>query len=570
MKIKSVEIKNRRSIKRLTIQWKDFLVFLWPNNSGKSNLLSSFLFFFDKIECTESDIYRNAGDAESIELTLTFSFEDDEQEEYQSLISGYQGKSGEIKIKKVYRRNWEVIFQKYKENPDLNSHPYLSPDYENYRDRAVLRELPIASVVEELYPTGAITKEKYKDIIARYIDQNQDILEFQREDAGKKNPLNINVVYIPPLKDVSEEFSKGVVAKLLKESLDNVLNDPTIMWMTNQIREGINSLNAGAENRPTALWEFEQAISRCMEDWGARFRINFDTNIENILKSSYLLIVDDGVESSVSSKWHGFQRNLIFSLLKFRNEHNNNQNNKTILLFEEPELYLHPQAQRRIYQELKTISENCIFVGFTTHSNLFVKLDDYQNICKIKKEWVQTRITQVNEDLFWNNRDRFNLIQYIDPSRSEMFFADKVILVEGISEKVIIPYVAKQLWCYREEISIINCEGKTNIPLYQRLCNCFQIPYVVVYDLDHQLWKDQDAHNQADRDTELIRQGLNNNYWTLISLHNDIEEETWMYEWIDLNTKPPKPSPCNVLQTVNTKFENVHESFKENIRQMYS
>jgi len=39
-----------------------------------------------------------------------------------------------------------------------------------------------------------------------------------------------------------------------------------------------------------------------MEDWGARFRINFDTNIENILKSSYSLIVDDGVESSVSSK----------------------------------------------------------------------------------------------------------------------------------------------------------------------------------------------------------------------------------------------------------------------------
>jgi len=49
-------------------------------------------------------------------------------------------------------------------------------------------------------------------------------------------------------------------------------------------------------------------------------------------------------------------------------------------------LYLHPQAQKRIYEELKILSNDLMFTGLTTHSNLFIKLEDYQSICIVKKE----------------------------------------------------------------------------------------------------------------------------------------------------------------------------------------
>ena len=65
-----------------------------------------------------------------------------------------------------------------------------------------------------------------------------------------------------------------------------------------------------------------------------------------------------------------------------------------------------------------------------------------------------------------------------------MFFAKKVVFVEGDTEKVILPYLAKRLGIFDPDISIVDCGSKHNLPLYIIIANAFKIPYLVIHDED--------------------------------------------------------------------------------------
>ena len=78
-----------------------------------------------------------------------------------------------------------------------------------------------------------------------------------------------------------------------------------------------------------------------------------------------------------------------------------------------------------------------------------------------------------------------------DLSRSELFFAKKVVLVEGDTEKFIIPFCAfelveldKKYDLFANNICIVECGGKNSIHIFMRVLNHFKIPYIVIHDVD--------------------------------------------------------------------------------------
>ena len=126
-----------------------------------------------------------------------------------------------------------------------------------------------------------------------------------------------------------------------------------------------------------------------------------------------------------------------------------------------------------------------------THSTHFVDLDNYRSIVIVHRPNPRTgtKIKQCTTDLFAgeNNRERkrrFQMASWINPDRGELFFARKVVLAEGETEKVVLPFLAKKLGCYEPEISVIDCGSKYNLILYIDILNAFSIPYVVVHDED--------------------------------------------------------------------------------------
>lgn len=155
-----------------------------------------------------------------------------------------------------------------------------------------------------------------------------------------------------------------------------------------------------------------------------------------------------------------------------------------VLLIEEPELYLSPQAQRRLERVLRTLTENGNQVLYSTHAPAFLSVDRLDELALVRHDPGEgTRLSQpkpLPED------QSFRALAEFDNERAELFLARVALLVEGRTEKLAFPFVFGALGydVDREGVAVIECGGKSNIPLFARVCNECAIPYVIVHDRD--------------------------------------------------------------------------------------
>jgi AAA ATPase domain len=155
-----------------------------------------------------------------------------------------------------------------------------------------------------------------------------------------------------------------------------------------------------------------------------------------------------------------------------------------LLLIEEPELYLRPQAQRYLYRLLREFALAGNQTIYSTHSPAFLnvaRLDELVFVERLPESG--TRALQpepVSAD------QEFRVLTEFDAARSELFLARAAVLVEGLTEKLVLPFVFAALGhdVDREAISIIECGGKPNLPLFARICKATGVPFVVVHDSD--------------------------------------------------------------------------------------
>jgi hypothetical protein len=155
-----------------------------------------------------------------------------------------------------------------------------------------------------------------------------------------------------------------------------------------------------------------------------------------------------------------------------------------LLLIEEPELYLRPQAQRYFYRLLREFSLAGNQVIYSTHSPAFLNVARLDELVFVER--LPQTGTRALEPEPVSADDDFRVMTEFDAARSELFLARAVVLVEGLTEKLVLPFVFSALGydVDREAISIIECGGKPNIPLFARICRATAIPFVVVHDSD--------------------------------------------------------------------------------------
>jgi energy-coupling factor transporter ATP-binding protein EcfA2 len=155
-----------------------------------------------------------------------------------------------------------------------------------------------------------------------------------------------------------------------------------------------------------------------------------------------------------------------------------------IVLMEEPELFLPPQAQRYLYRLLRVVASQGNQILYSTHSPAFlnvVRLDEL--VFTERRPKVGTLLLQP-EPLPAD--EEFRALSEFDSSRSELFLARAAVLVEGLTEKLTLPFVFEALGHDpdRERISIIECGGKGNIPLFGKISRAVGLPFVAVHDRD--------------------------------------------------------------------------------------
>jgi predicted ATP-dependent endonuclease of OLD family len=156
-----------------------------------------------------------------------------------------------------------------------------------------------------------------------------------------------------------------------------------------------------------------------------------------------------------------------------------------VILIEEPELYLSPPSQRHLHTQLRRLaSRGRNQVLYSTHSPVFLGVDRLEQLVLVRHDdRTGTTLLQPNE----LPRDQaLRLFTELDAERAEIFLSRAVMLVEGRTEKLAFPFVFRALGydAEQEAITIVDCAGKGNIPLFAEVCNACEIPYVVVHDRD--------------------------------------------------------------------------------------
>ncbi|MDG4658631.1 ATP-dependent endonuclease [Ectobacillus antri] len=204
------------------------------------------------------------------------------------------------------------------------------------------------------------------------------------------------------------------------------------------------------------------------------------------------IYVNDGFESNLSDKGSGIQSALIIGLFSYYCSTFHKTN--SLLAVEEPELYLHPHARRMLSNKLdEFVSQNEHYnnqVIIATHSQEFIRNTEIENIIVVRKpdKTLNTKTYRLSTDKR-TIQEIQKIKQLLWSKNSELFFADKVILVEG-GEEYIVPSIAdftfnQQGILDKHNISVIKVGGKSQFGTYLTLLKDLGIDYFVIADFDY-------------------------------------------------------------------------------------
>lgn len=216
----------------------------------------------------------------------------------------------------------------------------------------------------------------------------------------------------------------------------------------------------------------------------------FMNDTKNELYKNVQLFVNDGIDRPLHEKGTGIQSAIIISLFSLYCDYFHN--NSSLLIAEEPELFLHPQARRVISAELDKFLINSATqprqLIISTHSTEYLRNVDPFNIIRVFKDPDQncSNAKQLHREI--SKQITTELKRFLWSNNTELFFADKVVLVEG-GEVYLLPSIvdkinkSQQTLDYKN-ITVSRINGKGSFLIYLKMLECFDIKYVLLGDLD--------------------------------------------------------------------------------------
>jgi len=159
-----------------------------------------------------------------------------------------------------------------------------------------------------------------------------------------------------------------------------------------------------------------------------------------------------------------------------------------ILLIDEPELHLHPRWQGLMRDVLVDLAEhNQIQIIAATHSPIFITPETLSFVHRVARdESGATRVHSFGKENTESQRSLLHIVQSYNNER--MFFADRVILVEGLSDRLLFEAFVRYFTrngSPPEVVEVLEVGGKKNFKKYRSFLERINVPTAIIADLDY-------------------------------------------------------------------------------------
>lgn len=470
MHISKIKINNFRNFKEKEVEFTEGVnVIIGHNNAGKTNLLKALALVLD------------------FTGSKRLSIDDFHKFSSATVLNDLKKEPPKVTIEVTIKGKHDA---KNPDNDDLvtvsNWLTKLDDEYE-----ALL-------TYEFFLPEKEKSGRKYEQVLNDVVDLKQvwkiiehDFLRYYvyRVWGGKKESLNqadseslqkIDFQFLDAIRDVERDMFSGrntLLRDVMNYFLDHEEDDETKKKNKKEFKENITPIVEAVQKR---LVKGKEQIQTYAQDTGASFhgkaKPDFDGSIseQDIFTALRLIIrYETGIDIPVSHNGLGYNNLIFMSLLLAKMQSDTSKDYKgsnakvfSILSIEEPEAHLHPSMQYKFLKFLDKNKENNkvrqIFVStHSTHITSAVQLDDI--IC-LHNENGETSVGypgKVFPDKDPKNSKKY-VQRFLDATKSDMLFAQKVILVEGLAEQLLIPTLVKYLGISLEDnhIAVINVGGR--------------------------------------------------------------------------------------------------------------
>jgi putative ATP-dependent endonuclease of the OLD family len=466
MRLKSLRVENFRSLQTLTIELPQVCGIVGPNNSGKSNILEAIRRVLAPEwgprtrDFTEDDVYLRD---ETLDILIECVFEP--PLEHRKLKE-----ADPIEIQR-----FRFVFDRYKIGLQAGT-----------------RRLEQSSLTAAGERPSIMTSYGRKGAAPPRFEPLIGIPQDLRD--------TVPLIYIGTDRSLRRQLPSAQFSLLRRifEAVDERLHDPA---QTVRVRD-----RQGNEKDVPRVERFQQLITMAMNVLRTEEFKKLETSIKrnaleqlgldadadavdlyftplgtmDFYKSLDIIIKDHGFAISATEVGEGFQNAIVLAVLRAFEE---TRRSGAILLIEEPEMFLHPQMQRSLYKTLRKIGETNQVI-YTTHSPHFVSVPNYRDVLLVRRNEEGTYVVQ--SSLAADNKRREKFLKELDPERNEFFFAKRLLLVEGDSEKLAFPEYGRWIGIDldRAGATIVEVGGKRNLKDFAELAISFQIPTGIVYDKD--------------------------------------------------------------------------------------
>ncbi len=224
----------------------------------------------------------------------------------------------------------------------------------------------------------------------------------------------------------------------------------------------------------------------------------------NFYRTLQLVVREGGMTMHAEQMGMGLQSSLVIAILRAYAKIA--RRDRAVIAIEEPELFLHPLAQRQFYALLRDLAypdtgQPPLQILYTTHSGQMLDLEHFDEICLVSKPRAEEPSTDCRSygfpDLIEALQEagvedatkesiQARLASTSYQARTEGVFASVVLLVEGATEQLALPVYADAFGLNLDaaNVAVVAAGGKPSIPSLYRIFTGLEIPTYVVWDGD--------------------------------------------------------------------------------------